>query len=111
MGNMKAAQKKKRDALFLRGPVTFGWIIENIPDPTSRLILVAQGFMGMSQPKATEVTLTAKVWGCAGIESHDQRSRVLKKIDQRCQGYWVERREGRTAVLHTDNKPNEITPE
>jgi len=101
MGNMKAAQKVKRDALFLRGPVTFGWIIENIPDPTSRLILVAQGFMGMSQPKATEVTLTAKVWGCAGIESHDQR----------CQGYWVERREGRTAVLHTGNNPNEITPE
>ena len=78
MGNMKAAQRKKRDALFLRGPVTFGWIIENIPDPTSRLILVAQGFMGMSQPKATEVTLTAKVWGCAGIESHDQRSRVTE---------------------------------
>ena len=111
MGKMKVAQRKKRDALFLRGPVTFGWIIENIPDPTSRLILVAQGFMGMSQPKATEVTLTAKVWDCAGIKSHDQRSRVLKKIDQRCQGYWVERREGRTAVLHTDNKPNEIEPE
>ena len=110
MGNMKAAQRKKRDALFLRGPVTFGWIIENIPDPTSRLILVAQGFMGMSQPKAVEVTLTAKVW-CAGIESHDQRSRVLKKIDQRCQGYWVERREVRTAVLHKGKNPNEIGPE
>ena len=111
MGNMKAAQKVKRDALFLRGPVTFGWIIENIPDPTSRLILVAQGFMGMSRPKATEVTLTAKVWGCAGIESHDQRSRVLKKIDQRCEGYWVERRDGRTAVLHKGQNPNEIGPE
>ena len=75
------------------------------------ILLVAQGFMGMSQPKATEVTLTAKVWGCAGIESHDQRSRVLKKIDQRCQGYWVERREGRTAVLHKGKNPNEIGPE
>ena len=42
MGNMKAAQRAKRDAMFLKGPVTFGWIKHNIPDPTSRLILVAE---------------------------------------------------------------------
>jgi len=50
------------------------------------------------------------VWDCAGIESPDQRSRVLKKIDQHCPGYWVERREGRTAVLHLGKDPNENTP-
>ena len=35
----------------------------------------------------------------------------LGPIDQRCEGYWVERRDGRIAVLHKGKKPNEITPE
>ena len=107
---MRAAQRAQRDALFLKGPVKFIWINQNIPDPTSRLILVARAFMGMSTPKASEVTLTAMVWDCAGVESPDQRSRVLKKIDQHCEGYWVERRDGRTAVLHKGKGPNENTP-
>ena len=111
MGNIKAAQRAKRDAMFLKGPVTFGWIKHSIPDPTSRLILVAEAYMKMATPALKSLELTLKIWDCAGIESHDQRSRVLKKIDQRCEGYWVERREGRTAVLHKVKKPNEITPE
>ena len=111
MGNMKAAQRAKRDAMFLKGPIKFGWIKRSIPDPTSRLILVAEAFMKMETPALNSLELSLKIWDCAGIESHDQRSRVLKKIDQRCEGYWVERREGRTAVLHTDNKPNKIEPE
>jgi hypothetical protein len=48
MSNMKAAQRAKRDAMFLKGPVTFGWIKRSIPDPTSRLILVSEGFMKMA---------------------------------------------------------------
>ena len=111
MGNMKAAQRAKRDAMFLKGPVTFGWINRSIPDPTSRLILVAEAFMKMATPALNSLELSLKIWDCAGIESHDQRSRVLKKIDQRCEGYRVERREGRTSVLHKCKKPNEITPE
>ena len=111
MGNMKAAQRAKRDAMFLKGPVTFGWIKRSIPDPTSRLILVAEAFMKMATPALNSLELSLKVWDCAGIESHDQRSRILKKIDQRCEGYWVERRNGRTAVLHKGKNPNEITPE
>lgn len=111
MGNMKAAQRAKRDDMFLMGPVTFGWIKRNIPDPTSRIILVAEAYMKMATPTLKSLTLSLKVWDCAGIESHDQRSRVLKKIDQQCEGYWVERREGRTAVLHKGKNPNEITPE
>ena len=109
MGNMKAAQRAKRDALFLKGPVTFGWVKRNIPDPTSRLILVAE-VLKMATPKLNSLELSLKVWDCAGIESHDQRSRVLKKIDKRCKGYWVERREGRIAVLHKGKNPSEITP-
>ena len=111
MGNIRATQRAKRDELFLRGPVYFNWVKQNIPDPTSRLILIAQGFMGMTKPPVSDIALTAKVWDCAGIESHDQRSRVLKKIDQFCGGYWVERRNGRTAVLHKGKNPNEINHE
>ena len=111
MSSMKAAQRAKRDAMFLKGPVTFGWIKHSIPDPTSRLILVAEAYMKMATPTLNSLELTLKVWNCAGIESRDQRSRVLKKIDHRCEGYWVERREGRTAVLHKGKNPNEITPE
>ncbi len=110
MSNMRMAQRAKRDEMFLRGPVYFGWIRQNIPDPTSRLILVAQGFMGMSQPAASKIVLAEKIWDCAGVESHDQRSRVFKKIDRNCSGYWVERRRGRTSVLHQGRNPNEITP-
>ena len=39
MRDMKTSQRAKRDAMFLKGPVTFGWIKRSIPDPTSRLIL------------------------------------------------------------------------
>ena len=110
MSDMTTAQYAKRDAMFLKGPVTFGWIKRSIPDTTSRLILVSEAFMKMATPALTSLELSLKVWECAGIKSHDQRSRVLKKIDQRCEGYWVERREGRTAVLHKGENPNEITP-
>jgi len=111
MSDMKTAKRVKRDAMFLKGPLTFAWIKRSIPDPTSRLILVAEAFMKMSTPALNSLELSLKVWDCAGIESHDQRSRVLKKIDKRCEGYWVARREGRTAVLHKGKKANEITPE
>ena len=111
MGEREAAQRAKRDAMFLKGPVTFGWIKRSIPDPTSRLILVAEAFMKMVTPALNSLELSLKIWDCAGIKSHDQRSRVLKKIDQRCEGYWVERRDGRTAVLHKGENPNEIAPE
>ena len=64
--------------------------------------------MKMTKPALNSLELSLKVWDCAGIESHDQRSRVLKKIDQQCEGYWVERREGRTSVLHKGQNRNEI---
>ena len=110
MSLLRAAPRAKRDKLCLKGPVKFGWINQTIPDPTSRLILVARAFMGIPEPQTSEVTLTAMVWDCAGVESPDQRSRVLKKIDQHCEGYWVERRDGRTAVLHKGKGPNENNP-
>ena len=111
MSDIRAAQRAKRDELFLLGPVYFSWVKQNIPNPTSRLISVAQGFMGMSKPPALEITLMAKIWDCAGIESHDQRSRVLKKIDHQCKRYWVQRRPDRTAVPHLGTHSKDITRE
>jgi hypothetical protein len=110
MDDPRLAQRAKRDALFLKGPIKFGWVRQNVPDPTSRLILVARGFMNMANPAKTEYELSLKVWDCAGIHSPDQRTRVLKKIDQKCEGYWVEQRKGRTSVLHIGQNPNKITP-
>ena len=73
--------------------------------------LTSLRLMEVPEPAVSEIALTAKVWDCAGIKSHDQRSRVLKKIDQQCEAYWVERRNGRTAVLHKGKSPNEIIHE
>jgi hypothetical protein len=110
MDDPRLGQRARRDALFLKGPIKFGWIRQNIPDPTSRLILVARGFMNMANPAKTEYALSLKVWDCAGIHSPDQRTRVLKKISQKCEGYWVAQRKGRTSVLHIGQNPNKITP-
>ncbi len=110
MSRMRAAQRAKRDAAVPKRAIKFGWINQNYTRSNIRLILVATGVYGNIRTPKPEVTLTAMVWDCAGIESPDQRSRVLKKIDQRCEGYWVERRDGRTAVLHKGKNPNENTP-
>ena len=112
MNNATATQRAKRDALFLKGPITFGWIRQNIPDPTSRLILVAEAFMHMHSPALTSLELSLKVWQCAGIDSPDQRARVLKKIDQKCEGYRVKRRVGRTVVFFKldDHRSTDKTP-
>jgi hypothetical protein len=94
MNNMRKVQRDKRAGYFLKGPIPFSWIQRNIPDPTSRFLLVCEAFMAMQKPPATSLELRAKVWDCAGIEGKDQRSRVLAKID-RCPGqYLVERKQG-----------------
>jgi hypothetical protein len=92
-------QARKREALFLQGPVRFGWIKLNIPDPASRLILVAEAFMKMKTPNLDALELRQQVWDCAGISGKDRRSRVLAKIDQSVPGYTVERKVGGVATL------------
>jgi hypothetical protein len=111
MSDRRDVQRAKRDKLFLLGPIYFGWIRKNIADPTARLILVARGFMNMSKPKKTSLVLTLKEWDSAGINNSDQRSRVLKNIDKDVKDYWVERRPGRTSVLHHSLNPNKKTLE
>ena len=41
MNDQKQAQKTKRNNLFLKGPIDFQWINNNIADPTARLLLIA----------------------------------------------------------------------
>jgi len=86
MNGASAAQRSKRDALFLKGPITFGWIRQNIPDPTSRLILVAEAFMNMHSPALTALEPSLKVGQCAGIDSPDQRARVLIRLIRNARG-------------------------
>ena len=109
MSNLRDAQIKKRDKLFLRGPIYFGWIRQNIADPTARLLLVARGYMNMSKPIKTYLELTLKEWDSAGINDRSKRTRVLKNIDKYVKDYWVERRPGRTVVLHHSFNPNKKT--
>ena len=93
-------QRQKRDDLFLMGPIMFGWIISNIPDPTSRLILVAEAIMKMKKPRSVSLELRRNIWDCAGIGNKDQRARVSTKIDTKVEGYRIESRPGRVSVLH-----------
>lgn len=92
-------QARKREALFLKGPILFGWIKRNIPDPASRLLLVAEAFMKMKTPALDALELREAVWDCAGISGKDRRSRVLAKIDRDVCDYRVERKVGRVATL------------
>ena len=94
---LKERRKLQKSELFLQGPLTFDWINRNIPDPASRLILVARAYMDMKSH--TELPLTASVWGAAGIMGKDARYRTLKAIRAHIKGYEVEARKGRTTVL------------
>ena len=92
-----AAQREKRDRYFLKGPLPFGWVRANIPDPASRLILIAKAFMDMNG--APECVLSAKVWDCAGIAGKDSRRRVLRKIRNSTETFAVCNRTGRPSIL------------
>ena len=91
------ARRRKRSSYFLKGPLPFLWIRENIPDPASRVILVARAFMDMENTNA--YPLTRKVWDCAGVEGKDRRRRILDKICRSTLGYTVITRPGRPSIL------------
>ena len=98
MSNRRDIQRAKRGKLFLKGPIYFGWIRQNIADPTARLLLVARAFMDMEEK--SHYPLTLKVWDCAGVNDRSRRTRVLKNIDKKVKDYRVERRIGRTSVIY-----------
>ena len=90
-------QKAKRDLLFLKGPILFAWINQNVPDPSSRLILIARAFMDMGD--VNELALSKKVWDAAHIKGKDARHRVLQKLASHSTSYLIVPRPGRTTLL------------
>ena len=94
---LKERRKRRKSMLFLQGPLTFDWINHSIPDPASRLILVARAYMDMKG--CSELPLTAAVWEAARILGKDARYRTLKAIRANVKRYAVETRKGRTTVL------------
>lgn len=94
---MREVQRQKHRNYYLKGPVRFGWIMDNIPDPTSRVILFVQAFMDMEG--TNELALGAKVWECAGITDRYHRRRVLNKIRDNMPNYRIINRTGRPSVI------------
>ncbi len=95
------AQRNKRREYYLKGPVSFGWIRDNIPDRTSRVILVARAFMDMDGSR--ERVLSKKIRECAGVTDRDQWHRVLARIRKNGGDYRVIDRIGRPSVIQLIN--------
>ncbi len=98
------AQRNKRREYYLKGPVSFGWIQDNIPDPTSRVILVARAFMDMDG--SCECVLSKKIRECAGTTDRYQWRRVLGRIRKPGGNYRVIDRTGRPSVIQLINYGN-----
>jgi hypothetical protein len=93
----REAQDRKRSQYFFRGPLSFETIKQVIPDPASRVVLVALAFMDME--RADRCTLSQKVWKCAGVENSDQHRRVLARLRKMAPALKIIDRPGRTSVL------------
>jgi hypothetical protein len=91
----KTAQLLKRDSLFVK--LSFKSICQIIPDPASRVVLVAKAFMDME--RSNECVLGKKVWDCAGVINRDQRRRVLTKLRKPNPQIQITDRQGRSSVL------------
>ena len=60
------SRRKRRASLFLKGPISFGWIREYIQSPTDRLLLVLRAHGDMRH--SNEVSGAAAVVRDAGID-------------------------------------------
>ena len=74
----KDAHRSKRDNYFVKGPLTFEFIRQAIPDPASRVVLVAKAFMDMEQ--SNKCVLAKKIWECSGMDTPDHRRRILAQL-------------------------------
>jgi len=94
------ARRRKRDSYFVKGPLTFEFVRRAIPDPASRVVLMAKAFMDMEQ--SNECVLSRKVWDCAGVNTPDQRRRVLARLRNVGPVLRVIDRVGRSSLLVVD---------
>jgi hypothetical protein len=91
------ARRQKRDEYFLKGPLDFRWIRRNVPDPASRVVLVARAFMDMTG--SNECALSGKAWDCAGVAGRYRRRRVLARLRRTDGDYVIVDRKGRPSVM------------
>jgi hypothetical protein len=93
------ARRQRRDQYFLMGPLDFGWIRRNVPDPSSRVVLVARAFMDMTG--SNECVLNGKTWDCAGVIGRYRRRRVLARLRGVGGDYAIIDRKGRPSVMRS----------
>ena len=91
----KRFQQRKRDTLFVK--LSFLDIRQTIPDPASRVVLIAKAFMDMDQ--SNECILGKKVWDCAGVVTLDHRRRVLTKLRKHGSRFQIKDRKGRPSII------------
>ena len=99
----RQSRDAKRDRHFLKGPISFAWIRDNIPDPTSRVVLIARALMDMT--RSDHCALTAKVWDCSGVADRYQRKRILARLREVRGDFEIEDRVGRPSVLRRAKPP------
>ena len=93
----QVARQKAQGRPFLKGPITFLWMLSHIPDATSRLILIARAFVDIED--SSRIKLTRKHWECAGITDKDTRSRVIAKIRRECPDILLDAKQGRCTYI------------
>jgi len=69
-------QKARRASRFLKGPIPFAWIRQNVRDPADRLLLVLVAHADMRQ--SMELKVTADILRDAGISN---RKAVYRALD------------------------------
>ena len=78
--DQKRRTATRSQELFLRGPVTFGWINQACLDPAARLAFVIRAFMEME--RTTELRVSMKICRYAGIRDRHQRRRHLHRLER-----------------------------
>lgn len=91
----KDQQQLKRDSLFVR--LSFLHIRQMVPDPTSRVVLIAKAFIDMEH--SNECVLGRKIWECAGVRTPHQRRRVLARLRKSSPNLQIKDRTGRPSIL------------
>ena len=73
-------QRQRRDQRFLKGPISFRWIRENIQYPADRLLLVLRAHTDMQ--RSNEIKITKGILVDAGISDRQVVYRAIKKLEK-----------------------------
>jgi len=90
------SRRKRRASLFLKGPISFGWIRDYIQSPTDRLLLVLRAHGDMQH--SNEVRVSRAVLRDAGIADRKADYRAIKRLEA-SGALSVSRKPGRRPVI------------